>query len=198
MNSCWSQDAYIRAWDFACMAHRGQVVPGTDLPYVNHLGLVAMEVMAAMAAGERVAAPDLLVGCALLHDTLEDTMLTHGELLRVFGPGVAAGVEALTKRTDLADKEMQMRDSLARIQQQPPEIWMVKMADRITNLRPPPAHWDEERIGRYRQEAVLIVETLGRASPFLGERLWRKINRYSCSYRQQPPAAAASGEQGHE
>ena len=29
---------------------------------------------------------------------------------------------------------------------QPIEVWMVKLADRITNLLPPPAHWNEEKI----------------------------------------------------
>ena len=32
----WSQDEYLRAYNFAALAHRGQLVPGTDLPYVTY------------------------------------------------------------------------------------------------------------------------------------------------------------------
>lgn len=174
----WDQEIYIKAWNFACAAHNGQRVPGTDLPYINHVGLVAMEGMAAMAAGERVASPDLLVQSALLHDVLEDTDVGFMDLHRSFGPEVAHGVLALSKNTALPDKQTQMLDSLERIQQAPPEVWMVKMADRITNLQPPPAHWDGKKIRRYREEAVLILETLGRASRFLAGRLQWKIDRY--------------------
>lgn len=42
-------------------------------------------------------------------------------------------------------KKLQMQDSLRRIKSQPREVWMVKMADRITNLQPPPGHWSEEK-----------------------------------------------------
>ena len=37
--TCWSQELYIQAWNFACAAHQGQLVPGTALAYVNHVGL---------------------------------------------------------------------------------------------------------------------------------------------------------------
>ncbi len=175
---CWKQDRYIKAWNFACAAHQGQLVPGTDLAYVNHVGLVAMEVMAALANGEPVANPDLLVGCALLHDTLEDTPTTFAELVQEFGEEVARGVLALSKNRALPGKAAKMRDSLERIQQQPCEVWMVKLADRITNLQPPPSSWNIEKIRRYRDEALCIGEALGGASPYLNQRLQGKIEQY--------------------
>lgn len=175
---CWNQDQSTKAWNFACRAHQGQVVPGTELAYVNHVGLVAVEVMAAIVAGERVASPDLLVGCAFLHDILEDTAITFAELLREFGPEIARGVLALSKNRDLPGKTAQMHDSLARIQQEPREVWMVKLADRITNLQPPPSFWSVEKIRRYSDEAVLIMETLGTAHSSLAQRLREKIDRY--------------------
>jgi (p)ppGpp synthase/HD superfamily hydrolase len=55
---------------------------------------------------------------------------------------------------------------------------MVKLADRICNLQPPPAHWSPERVAAYRTEAQLILETLGDASPHLAERLRGKITNY--------------------
>ena len=71
-----------------------------------------------------------------------------------------------------------MADSLARIKEQPKEIWMVKLADRITNLQPPPGHWDSERIERYREEGTEILNVLGEASPYLAERLREKLHVY--------------------
>lgn len=175
---CWNQERYIKAWNFACAAHQGQLVPGTELAYVNHVGLVAMEVMAALAAGEVVATPDLLVACALLHDTLEDTPTTFEELVQEFGGLVARGVLALSKDRALSGKEAKMRDSLDRIQQQPLEVWMVKLADRITNLQPPPSSWNVGKRRSYRDEAVCIAETLGQASTYLNQRLRMKIDQY--------------------
>jgi (p)ppGpp synthase/HD superfamily hydrolase len=174
----WNQDLFIKAWNFACEAHQGQLVPGTDLAYVNHVGLVAMETMAAITHGEAVHSPDLLVLCALLHDTIEDTSVTHDDLNREFGKDVADGVLALSKNKQLLTKDEQMQDSLNRIKQQPHEIWMVKLADRITNLQPPPAYWNDEKIRNYRKEAMLIRDELGTASEYLAMRLTTKIGRY--------------------
>ena len=72
-----------------------------------------------------------------------------------------------------------MRDSLERIGKQPKEVWMVKLADRITNLQPPPKHWNKEKIANYRHEAQLILEALKEGSAGLALRLERKILDYS-------------------
>lgn len=172
----WSQDRYLAAWRFAAEAHREQRFPGTDLPYLVHIGAVAMEVMAACAA-EAPAEPDLAVQCALLHDTLEDTQTEAFVLEARFGPAVLAGVQALSKDESLC-KEAAMGDSLARIRRQPREVWMVKLADRVSNLGPPPGHWTPEKIERYRAEARIILDALGEASPLLAARLVQRIAAY--------------------
>jgi len=120
---------------------------------------------------------DLAVAVALLHDVVEDTTTPLDEIEAQFGPRVAAGVSALTKNKQ-KDKRVAMRDSLARILLQPPEIAMVKLADRITNLAPPPPGWDGGEIARYREEAQLILEKLGGASPFLSARLVERLGVY--------------------
>lgn len=176
--SIWNQENYIKAWNYACSAHNGQFVPSTDIPYINHIGLVAMEAMAAITCSSTINAPDLLVLCALLHDTLEDAICTYDEIHKRFGPEVANGVLALSKNKKLTSKVRQMRDSINRIKKEPQEVWMVKLADRITNLQPPPEHWDAEKITNYRSEAVIILEELGCANSYLAERLKVKINNY--------------------
>ncbi|MEM1252857.1 MAG: HD domain-containing protein [Cyanobacteria bacterium P01_H01_bin.21] len=173
----WTPDSYTRAWNFAADAHREQRVPGTKRPYINHLGNVAMEVMRAIAATSTVQHPDLAVQCALLHDTIEDTTVTYEVLASRFGHEVAAGVLALSKNPALS-KNKQMADSLERIRQQPYEVWIVKLADRISNLQKPPGHWKLEKIRQYRAEAEMILDDLGEANEWLAKRLEKKIFAY--------------------
>ena len=171
----FSQDLYLKALTFAARAHGEQKTP-VGLPYIVHVSSVAMEVMAALRA-EPGGEENLALVCALLHDVLEDTSTPPSELEVAFGRHVAFGVSALTKDSSL-DKPTAMRDSLDRILRQPPEVAMVKLADRITNLAPPPPRWTAEKISAYRAEAVLIVDTLGAASALLAARLRQRIARY--------------------
>jgi len=175
----WNQDGYIKAWNYASSAHNGQLVPGTEIPYINHIGLVAMEAMAAVSHDNTISSPDLLVFSALLHDTIEDTNKTFQDILDTFGSEIANGVLALSKDKELPSKEAQMKDSLVRIKQQPKEIWMVKLSDRITNLQPPPKHWNKSKISKYQSEAMIILNELGSANDFLGKRLELKIEGYN-------------------
>ncbi len=176
MSEHWHQENYIKAYRFAAQAHIGQIVPGTDLPYIMHLSFVSMEVIAALEA-EPERDGDLAVQCALLHDVLEDTNVPYRELESVFGNRVAKGVLALTKDPAL-EKPERMQDSLNRIRQQPYEVWMVKLADRITNLQPPPEDWSKEKIRSYWEEAQVIYAALSPASRFLADRLREKIEAY--------------------
>ena len=149
------------------------------MPYINHLGLVAMESMAAIANGAELESPDLLVLCALLHDIIEDTNGTYHDIHIEFGIEVANGVLALSKDKKLPSNEDQMRDSIERIRQEPKEVWMVKLSDRITNLQPPPKNWSKTKIDAYRTEATLILSESGDANAYLAERLGAKIKDYS-------------------
>jgi len=175
----WNQDRLLAAWNFASLAHKDQKVPGTDLAYINHIGTVAMEVMGAVSSSpEGIETPDLAILCALLHDTIEDTGTSFDELQELFGQGVAEGVQALSKDQTLPTKDAQMADSLARIKACPKEVWMVKLADRITNLQPPPAYWTKEKCAAYRGEAEVILGALGDAHALLAQRLKEKIEDY--------------------
>lgn len=173
----WSQEGYIKAYKFAAAAHHSQTITGTTLPYTTHLAFVCMELIAAFRA-EPGHDEEVGVSCALLHDVIEDTDITYEQIKGEFGQAVADGVLALTKNEALPKAE-KMADSLHRIQQQPPVIWMIKLSDRITNLhRPTPPHWTDEKIIAYGDEARDILEALGSASPFLAARLQQKIMAY--------------------
>lgn len=173
----WSQEVYLKAYQFAARAHNGQTVPGTDLPYIMHVTFVCMEVIAAFRQ-EVGHDENLAIQCALLHDVIEDTAITHAQVQAEFGDAVAVGVLALTKDEALP-KAQQITDSLRRIKQLGPEIWMVKLADRITNLQRPRPGWTKEKIEQYRADAEEILETLGEASAVLATRLREKIAAYA-------------------
>ena len=178
----WNQNKYIKAYLFAANAHKGQPFSGNpDLPYIVHTSLVSMEVMSAIQ-GKQGVDGNLATQCDLLHDAIENTAdtatpITYDDIKAEFGESVASGVLALSKNKGI-DKPLQMADSLHRIQQQPPEVWMVKLADRITNLLPPPASWDAKKIAEYRQESISILTALGSANSALAERLKTKIENY--------------------
>lgn len=172
----WSQDIYVQTHKFAAQAHLGQIITGTQIPYIAHLGFVAMEVIAAVGTDNQYDG-NFAVQCALLHDTIEDTAVSYAQICEKFGQKVADGVQALTKDESLP-KEQQIAESLQRIKQQPREVWLVKLADRISNLQPPPAHWTQDKIDLYRQDAMLIYEKLKSAHEGLGARLFNKASNY--------------------
>jgi (p)ppGpp synthase/HD superfamily hydrolase len=177
----WNAETYAKAWAYASRCHYGQTYGGTvegeKIEYINHIASVAMEIMAVLQQ-ESGLDGNLAIQCALLHDTLEDTSATYAEIKTEFGIAVADGVLALTKDAKIADKADKMADSLRRIKLQPREIWMVKMADRVTNLYHPPFYWDNRKILSYRDEAALIHSELHEASPVLAKRLQSMIDRY--------------------
>ena len=172
------QSIYQRAIKFAALKHseKNQTIPGTNLPYVVHLSNVAMEIMTAYqnAADFKL---DIALTLALLHDTLEDTSATIEEISKQFGIDIAEGVFALTKNETLPKSE-KMLDSLNRIKALPKEVWVVKLADRITNLQEPPEHWDTFKKESYRQEAIQILQHLKGANLYLEQRLAKKITDY--------------------
>lgn len=170
----WDQDLFKRTLDFAAKAHGTQQVPGSGFPYVVHLVKVATEVLRVADGSFEV---DFAMQCALLHDSVEDAGVDVELLRREFGARVADGVSALTKDESVAKPE-RMADCLRRIRAQPREVWLVKLADRITNLEPAPAHWGAEKRAAYLAEAKVICEALGEADAGLAKRMREKIASY--------------------
>ena len=174
-------DKLQRAWLLAAEHHEGQryFTPqkGVTLPYLTHLGAVMLEAQEALRHNPDLD-QELMLLCAILHDSLEDTDLPAAVIKAEFGDRVLAGVRALTKDESLPSKPEQMADSLRRIKQQPREVAAVKLCDRINNLSPPPNHWTAAKKVAYRNEATLILKELGSADDYLAKRLQEKIDAY--------------------
>ena len=172
------QTLYQQALAFAALKHEatGEKVKGTNLPYIVHVVDVAMEILvAAPQSGEF----DLTfaVQAALLHDTVEDTDTTLREIEQHFGKEIASAVDALTKNEKLPKKD-QIKDSVQRIKKLEKEVWAVKLADRITNLMPPPKDWSKEKVQHYLDDSRMIWEELKEGNAYLAVQLSEKINEY--------------------
>jgi (p)ppGpp synthase/HD superfamily hydrolase len=170
-------DLIQKAWDFAAKKHQDQFYG--DKPYIYHIGAVVNEVYYARPYIPTSDDLYILVPCAILHDTIEDTNTTHQELINEFGYPIADGVLALTKDLSVGNKSTQLTDSLDRIVDQPIEIAIVKMADRITNLGEPPYAWDIKKIVSYHKQSIEIYDRLIYANSILAGRLKLKIELYA-------------------
>jgi (p)ppGpp synthase/HD superfamily hydrolase len=172
----WDSDLVSEALYFAAMAHQGQMRTEPEVAYIVHPADVCAELMAAFTV-EPAADCTMALMCGYLHDTVEDHHATTDQIAQKFGTAVAEGVRALTKDARLPH-EARMADSLRRIKTCPHEIWMVKMADRISNIRSFPASWTKEDGVEYLAEAQVILNELGTAHAYLATRLKDKIATY--------------------
>jgi (p)ppGpp synthase/HD superfamily hydrolase/drug/metabolite transporter (DMT)-like permease len=87
------------------------------------------------------AGSDSLIA-ALLHDALEDTSLTLGELTRLFGGDVSSLVDGVTKLNDpeirahpTLDEEIESLRKMIIIMQRDVRIMVIKLADRLHNMQ---------------------------------------------------------------
>ena len=168
---------YDHALSFAAKAHNGQKYFRTELPYLYHVVSVTHTVTHSFYMQE-LNYPSLAIQCALLHDVIEDTEYNYGDIKLEFGCDVAEGVLALTKNKDLPKHE-QLKDSIKRIKELSPEIGIVKLADRICNLKTTPK-WSVKKKLKYLEESIYIYEELRMHHFSLASRLNTLISTYSC------------------
>jgi (p)ppGpp synthase/HD superfamily hydrolase len=174
----FSQEEYLKALEYASIAHKEQKTP-KGMPYVVHITSVAMEVINACEQSKLdIEKANLAIACALLHDVIEDTNITYDDLYVDFSEAIANGVEALTKDETLSSKQEQMKRSIEMLLEQPYEVQMVKLADRVTNLSTPPLHWDNDKKQAYLKEASFILSCLKNSNIYLSKRLEEKIENY--------------------
>lgn len=146
----------LRAVDFAARKHRSQRRKDLEgSPYINHPIAVARVLLEEGGVQEvRVLA------AALLHDTLEDTDTTPGELEAAFGGEIARIVQEVTDDKALP-KEERKRLQVEHAPLASPEAKLVKLGDKICNLRDiqatPPHDWPEARKRAYVLWAAEVV-----------------------------------------
>ncbi|AOP33141.1 guanosine-3',5'-bis(diphosphate) 3'-pyrophosphohydrolase [Leptospira tipperaryensis] len=190
MNQQWSVNRVQEAWELASRLHDGQKYGGVKqnekVEYLTHIGSVVLEISNALQFDKTINA-DLAILCGILHDTIEDTDLKYEEVVSRFGRNVADGVLALSKDEKIPEKEKKMIDSIERIKKQPREIWIVKMADRISNLYAPPYYWDNDKKRTYQRESLFIYDGLKSADSYIANRLKQKIEDYDRYIEKEKP-----------
>jgi GTP diphosphokinase / guanosine-3',5'-bis(diphosphate) 3'-diphosphatase len=156
----------LKALAFAAHKHRDQrrKDPAAS-PYINHP--IALADVLVNEGG----VTDVEVLCAaLLHDTVEDTDTTPQELEENFGPRIARIVAEVTDDKDLSKAERK-RLQVEHAAQLSPEAKLVKLADKICNLRDvaerAPESWDLARRREYFDWAKRVVDGLRGAHPSL-------------------------------
>lgn len=125
-------DLIKRSYEFAEKAHHGQVRASGE-PYLNHLVETAL-----LTCELKLDVPS--IAAALLHDTVEDCMLTHAELAEKFGSDIADIVEGVTKLTRIhfSSREEKQAESFRKMliaMAKDIRVILVKLCDRLHNMR---------------------------------------------------------------
>lgn len=147
---------FVSALAFSATKHRDQRRKDVEAsPYINHP--IALVDVLVNEGG--ILNWDVLCA-ALLHDSIEDTQTTAEELTKAFGKNVTAIVLEVTDDKALPKEERKLQQ-IAHAPHSSHEAKLVKLADKICNLRDilasPPSGWDVKRKQAYFEWAAAVV-----------------------------------------
>ena len=125
-------DRIERAYHFSEKCHLGQMRQSGD-PYITH-PLAVANILADM----RMDHESLMA--ALLHDVIEDTGVTKGQISRRFGRTVADLVDGVSKlgevaSASLAEQQAESFQKMTLAMSRDIRVMLVKLADRLHNMR---------------------------------------------------------------
>jgi len=141
-----------------------------DILYVIHPIRVAMILR---AAGFSEFKDRNLMLASLFHDLLEDTNLTFDDLKAEFGTEIASIVKEVSKPKNISKEEW-----LRAFNTSSKEAKLLKMADRIDNLMDMKLPgWNVEKQKNYAEQGLIILETCGKTSPKLANKLKKLIDK---------------------
>src|SRR6202167_2031343 len=157
-----NEDAINRAYVFSMKAHGAQKRASGD-PYFSHTVEVA-----GILSGMKLDAASIITG--LLHDTVEDTLATLEEIEKLFGPEIARLVDGVTKlsRLELQSDQTKQAENFRKLvlaMSEDIRVLLVKLADRLHNMRTLHFIKDEEKRRRIARETMHIY---GPPAPRMG------------------------------
>jgi RelA/SpoT family (p)ppGpp synthetase len=146
-----------RAYVFSMKAHGSQKRASGD-PYYSH----PIEVAGILT---NLHLDDETIVTAILHDTIEDTVATHEEIERLFGPSVARLVDGVTKLSKIEAQSENQRaaENLRKFllaMSGDIRVLLVKLADRLHNMRTLHFIGSEEKRRRIARETMDIYAPL--------------------------------------
>ena len=121
-----------RAYRYSEQCHRGQMRQSGD-PYITH-PLAVANILADMHMDHES------LMAALLHDVIEDTGVTKGQISRRFGRTVAELVDGVSKLTEIefeskAEQQAESFQKMTLAMSRDIRVVLVKLADRLHNMR---------------------------------------------------------------
>jgi GTP pyrophosphokinase len=125
-----SREALVVAFEVARDKHEGQLRKSGE-PYITHPVAVA-EILADLGLDQ----PTIIA--ALLHDTIEDTGYTLGEMEKLFGAEVTSLVDGVTKLDKLTYGPTAEAETLRKMviaMSKDVRVLVIKLADRLHNAR---------------------------------------------------------------
>jgi RelA/SpoT family (p)ppGpp synthetase len=156
-NKFSSIEPLSKAFNFAIEAHKNQKrISGA--PYVVHPVAVA-DILAEL----KLDSATIITG--LLHDTIEDTKTTYSVVLKEFGKEVADLVDGVTKISALEEKATDKSQAenfrkLILATSKDIRVLLVKLADRLHNMRTINAFKSEDKKKRIAKETMEIYAPL--------------------------------------
>ena len=172
------------AFDFGREMHEGQFRHSGE-PYFTHPAAVA-----AILAEQRL--DDATIVTALLHDTIEDTRASYKIVAEKFGPEIADLVDGVTKLTNLqlSSTETQQAENFRKLfmaMSKDMRVILVKLADRLHNMRTIKAMRPEKQLKKARETMDIFAPLAGR----MGMQ-WMREELEDLAFRVINPDARAS------
>ena len=155
-----TNEVLIRAaYDYGREMHEGQFRHSGE-PYFSHPVAVA-----AILTEQQL--DDATIITALLHDTIEDTKSTYSEVATRFGNEVAMLVDGVTKLTNLqlSSSETKQAENFRKLfmaMSKDLRVILVKLADRLHNMRTIKAMRPEKQIQKSRETMDIYAPLAGR------------------------------------
>ena len=148
---------FIKALSFAAEKHKIQRRKDAEASaYINH-----PIALANVLANEGGVANLNVLCAAVLHDTIEDTEATAEELKELFGEKITSIVLEVTDDKSIIDKAVRKQLQVDHAPHVSHEAKLVKLADKICNLRDmlnsPPQGWPLERKQEYFEWASKVI-----------------------------------------
>ena len=131
-NPVFNEELVKKAFDMAVSSHDGQMRKSGE-PFVMH-PLAVATILAEM----ELDVPSIVAG--LLHDTIEDTDVSHEDIKSIFGEEIVTLVEGVTKlgKIPYSTMEEQQVENLRKMflaMAKDIRVILIKLADRLHNLR---------------------------------------------------------------
>ncbi|QYX58271.1 bifunctional (p)ppGpp synthetase/guanosine-3',5'-bis(diphosphate) 3'-pyrophosphohydrolase [Roseovarius sp. SCSIO 43702] len=172
------------AYEYGREMHKGQSRYSGE-PYFSHPVAVA-----AILASQRL--DDATIITALLHDTIEDTRASYATIEERFGRQVADLVDGVTKLTNLqlSSSETKQAENFRKLfmaMSKDLRVILVKLADRLHNMRTIKAMQPEKQVQKARETMDIFAPLAGR----MGMQ-WMREELEDLAFRVINPEARAS------